>query len=136
MNVDPKSLSGEARRRYDTWRTLGLSEAAAIEELRCDGLVEEDGFDRAVRRFVRLGMSESAARTAAVGRMSEAEARRGYGAASGETSEEAADAIGLNLMREIVEVREQLRDLDELQRVRFAREDTTAAAQKKRRQRE
>jgi hypothetical protein len=133
MIVDPKSLSGEALRRYDTWRTLGLSESAAIEELRRDGLIEEDGFERAVGLFMRLGLSEAEARTAAVGRMSEAEARRGYGAATTETSEGAHPLV--DMARKIVEVREGIREVKELERQRSAREHAAlvAAAKKRRR---
>jgi hypothetical protein len=112
-----------------------LSESAAIDELRLEGLVEEDAFDRTVGLFVRLGLSEAEAeaRTAAIGRMTEAEARRGYGAATTETSEGAYPLV--EMARQIVEVRELQREADELQRQRFAREDAARVAAWKRRRR-
>jgi hypothetical protein len=75
--MTPDDLTGKARERYDTWRTLGLSEASALRQVIADGDVVLDPFDASVDLFRRLGMSETAARHAAIGRTSgEGEARR------------------------------------------------------------
>jgi hypothetical protein len=78
MTIDPKDLRGEAARVFQTWRSIGLSESSAIEQLRRDGLLgQPDAFDRLVENFKALGLSPDAARTAAVGRAgSELDARR------------------------------------------------------------
>jgi hypothetical protein len=65
----PNELSGDARRFYDTWRRIGLSEAQAIETLRRDGLIETSDYDRTVNIFRTVfHLSESAARLASDGR--------------------------------------------------------------------
>ncbi len=61
-------LGPEARRRYDMWRTIGLSEAAAMQALRDDGLLQESAHDRAVEMYRSLGLSGAAADVAASGR--------------------------------------------------------------------
>lgn len=61
-------LGPEARRRYDAWRTIGLSESAAMQALRDDGLLQESAHDRAVEVYRSLGLSDAAAEVAASGR--------------------------------------------------------------------
>lgn len=74
-----EDLRGEALQSYETWRGLGLSESAALDQVMESGQVEVDGFDRMVGAFRGLGLSESAARVAAVGRDgTEGAARRGF----------------------------------------------------------
>lgn len=65
---------------FDSWRSLGLSEAGALEALRghdpvATVLIEGDGFDRMADQFQALGLSESAAKTATSGRDTETDAR-------------------------------------------------------------
>jgi hypothetical protein len=65
----PDDLHGGARDSYDTWRRLGLSEQAAMDVLREDGLLPpESDHDRLVANFMMLGLSASEAEVAAVGR--------------------------------------------------------------------
>lgn len=78
MTISPKDLTGDARKWFDTWRNLGLSESAAMDQVRRDGYLGqvEDGFDRVAQNLGRaFGLSESAARTAAAGHATEREAR-------------------------------------------------------------
>jgi len=85
----PEDLRGEALATYETWRSLGLTEAMALAEVVDAGQVEVDGFDQMVGAFRSLGLSESAARTAAIGRDgTEGAARRGFA----ETAEAAIPA--------------------------------------------
>lgn len=75
----PEDLRGDALATYETWRSLGLTESMALAEVVDAGHVKVDGFDQLAASFRSLGMSDSAARTAAIGRdYSEAEARRGF----------------------------------------------------------
>lgn len=75
--MSPDQLTGTARERYDTWRRLGLSEAASLREVTSEGLVPADPFDDMASFFQALGLSEAGARHAAVGRArGEGEARR------------------------------------------------------------
>ena len=64
----PDDLRGRARDTYEIWRRLGLSEQAAIEVLRDDGLIPMSDHDCLVANFMRLGLSASEAETAAHGR--------------------------------------------------------------------
>ena len=41
--VRPEDLEGEARRRYDTWRAVGLTEAGAMQVLREEGTLVSSG---------------------------------------------------------------------------------------------
>ena len=84
----PEDLRGEALRQFEVWRNLGLSEAAALDEVRAAGALDDlDEFDKFARVFERLGLSEEAARVAAVGRAgSEFEARESFAAARRELS--------------------------------------------------
>jgi hypothetical protein len=67
--IKPDELSGDARRFYDTWRRIGLSESQALETLRRDGLVETRDYDRTVNMFRNVfGLSEATATRAAEGR--------------------------------------------------------------------
>jgi hypothetical protein len=80
VTVRVEDLRGAARDRYDTWRRLGLSESSALQQCVNDGLVETEPFDVVAATLRRLnpGLSESGARSAAVGRGgSESAARRG-----------------------------------------------------------
>ena len=71
-------LRGEDLERFHVWRGLGLSEASALRQVVEDGAAG-DGFDQMVRTFRGMGLSESAAQIAAVGRDgSESAARRGF----------------------------------------------------------
>jgi len=75
----PEDLRGDALATYRTWRPLGLTEAMALAEVVDAGHVEVDGFDQLAGAFRGLGLSESAARVAAVGRDgTEGAARRGF----------------------------------------------------------
>ena len=84
MSVSPKDLRGTARRLFDTWRLIGMSESATIDMLRRDGwlgpegvhVTEADPVDgsRLATAFRALGLSEGAARTAVVGHGGEREA--------------------------------------------------------------
>jgi hypothetical protein len=91
MTIRREDLRGKALETYETWLSLGLSEAAAMHELDRDGLLDSylDGFDRVVEQHRGWGLSEAGARIAATGRgMSEAEARRYWGSSpsTGSTS--------------------------------------------------
>jgi hypothetical protein len=70
VTVKPEDLRGEARDAYRMWRdTFGLSEAAAMNALIEDGVITLSEDEKLARRFQRLfGLSEEAAKTAAVGR--------------------------------------------------------------------
>jgi len=74
-----EDLRGEALQSYETWRGLGLTESMALAEVVDAGHVEVDGFDQLAGVFRGLGLSESAARVAAVGRDgTESAARQGF----------------------------------------------------------
>ncbi|MEU6036904.1 hypothetical protein ABZ801_15995 [Actinomadura sp. NPDC047616] len=67
----PEDLTGEAREVYEAWRGVGLSEPRALDEVRrsgLSGLPEQDGFDAMTQMFQTIGLSESEARAAAIGR--------------------------------------------------------------------
>ena len=67
--MQPEDLNPEQRSAYNVWRWMGLSESAALNALREDGLLpttEHDQLTRAFRGVFR--MSEGAARVAADGR--------------------------------------------------------------------
>jgi hypothetical protein len=66
--IKPGDLNRKQREMFDTWRSLGLSESAAMDALREDGLVAMSDHDRLVANFVSLGLSASEAETAAHGR--------------------------------------------------------------------
>jgi hypothetical protein len=68
--VKPEDLRGKARELYQTWRGLGLSESAAMEQVREAGLLRErrSEHDRLRETFIGLGLSERAAEVAAAGR--------------------------------------------------------------------
>ncbi len=75
----PEDLRGDALATYETWRSLGLTESMALAEVVDAGHVEVDGFDRLAGAFRGLGLSESAARVATIGRDgTESAARRGF----------------------------------------------------------
>jgi hypothetical protein len=60
-------LTGEARRLYESWRELGYSERQALEEVERSGIAYEQELTEI---FQNIGMSESAARCAALGHSS------------------------------------------------------------------
>jgi hypothetical protein len=66
--VKPEDLGPKERRAFDMWRTIGLTEAAAMQALRDDGLLPVSEHDRAMRVYRDLGLSESAAEIAVAGR--------------------------------------------------------------------
>jgi hypothetical protein len=112
----PEDLTGEARDRFQVWRTLGLSESAALDQLRRDGvLAEADPVDQLTESFRALGLSPSAAKTAALGRGDEVSVRRRAKAGA------PADARRSEVRE--TERRQTLAELDELgRRVRELRE--------------
>jgi hypothetical protein len=62
-------LNRKQREMFDVWVELGLSESAALDALREDGLLPSaSDHDRLVETFKDLGLSQSAAETAAHGR--------------------------------------------------------------------
>src|SRR4051794_35724883 len=61
-------LRGEPLRVFETWRSLGVSESTAMEQLRRDGLLPRDEGGDLVEVFRDLGLSEAAASRAAAGR--------------------------------------------------------------------
>ena len=94
MTIRPEDLSGDARRRYDTWRGPGLSEAAAIGEFAHDGLLPDGQVsgdpeeERLRAAFVGLGLTESQApwpSRAAIGPGGSRPARRSRGPRGGIT---------------------------------------------------
>jgi hypothetical protein len=75
--TQPEDLKGEARKRWEIWTALGLSEAAAMDQVRADGLLPAgDPVDTLTESFRALGLSDEAARVAAVGRDDEVSMRR------------------------------------------------------------
>jgi hypothetical protein len=80
VSVKPEDLGWEARRAYDMWREVGLSESAAMQALRDDGVLARDAAARGAARsvdpererlaeaFRELGLSEAVAGAAADGR--------------------------------------------------------------------
>ena len=69
MTVRADDLRGAARDSYDTWRSIGLSEQAAMNALIEDGVITLSEDEKLARRFQRLfGLSVEAAKTAACGR--------------------------------------------------------------------
>jgi hypothetical protein len=67
----PEDLHGEAWTSFQMWRRFGLSESAAMAELRTDGLLPPLSEEEAdAKRFQTIfpGMSDAAARDAARGR--------------------------------------------------------------------
>lgn len=67
--IKPEDLDGDARRLYESWRSLGLSESTVMESLRRDGWIPTNDHDRLVRTFREVfGLSEEAAEAAACGR--------------------------------------------------------------------
>jgi hypothetical protein len=104
----PEELRGEAADRFGVWRELGLSEASAMAQVRADGLLPAgDPVDQLTEVFREMGLSESAARVAAVGRDgSEFTVRRQARAAGGAPSSDARRA----------ERRQTLAQLDDLSR--------------------
>jgi hypothetical protein len=69
MSVKPGDLNGEQRKAFETWRSLGLSESAAMDCLITDGVVavsEEEQLARSLSST--FGLSEAAAEAAARGR--------------------------------------------------------------------
>jgi hypothetical protein len=70
MSVKPEDLNREQRKAYDTWRSIGLTEAAAMNALVEDGLVELSEEETLAKRFQAIfpGTSDAAAKSAARGR--------------------------------------------------------------------
>jgi hypothetical protein len=70
--VKPEELRGEARQVLETWRFMAPTgvdaEKFAMDQVRAAGLVAVDPFERSVAIFRKLGLSEAAAKVAAVGR--------------------------------------------------------------------
>jgi hypothetical protein len=64
----PNDLRGAARDAYDTWRSIGLSESAAMNALVEDGVITLSEDEKLGRRFqIIFGLSESEARRAVHG---------------------------------------------------------------------
>lgn len=83
----PTDLRGEALSVFEMWRNLGLSESAAMDEVRRagygPGTERPTGFDELAGLFESIGLSPNAARVAAVGRADgETEARESFAQAS------------------------------------------------------
>lgn len=78
--MNPKELRGEALGVFELWRNLGLSETAALDEVRRSGLLgRPEPFDELVRVFETIGLTADEARVAAIGRASsEYEARESF----------------------------------------------------------
>lgn len=76
----PTDLRGEALGVFEMWRNLGLSESAAMDEVRRAGyLGHPEPFDDLVGVFESLGLNPREARAAAIGRAtSEHEARESF----------------------------------------------------------
>jgi hypothetical protein len=69
VTVRPDDLRGAARDSYDTWRSIGLSESAAMNALVEDGVITLSEEERQARMFSDVfGLSEAEARRAAAGR--------------------------------------------------------------------
>lgn len=84
--MKPEDLRGEARSAFETWRTIGLSESAAMSEVVGAGLVEADSYDAMTGLGRDLGLSEPEARLFAIGRNgTESEARRSWSEAAAPT---------------------------------------------------
>jgi hypothetical protein len=67
--MQPEDLNPEQRSAYNVWRWMGLSESAALNALREDGLLQTTDHDQFTEMFRKVfGMSEGAARVAADGR--------------------------------------------------------------------
>jgi hypothetical protein len=90
--MQPKDLPAEARSAFNVWRWMGVSEQAAMDLLRQDGLVEESGLAGSLASIFSL--NEEAAKVAARGRESVSEAR-GWDSSrsSGDVFEAAREAL-------------------------------------------
>jgi hypothetical protein len=105
--VQPKDLSEEAASAFEVYRWMGVSESAAMDLLRADGLVEESGVDESGVGGLAgslgniFGLSEAAARVASRGRgsVSEVAVRSSAGLQPGD---------GLRLVSKIEEVAAEL----------------------------
>jgi hypothetical protein len=91
----PDDLRGRARDSYEIWRRLGLSEQAAMDVLREDGLIPMGDHDRLVANFVSLGLSASEALTAAHGRSGGMHTPTGQVASAASLAEETTESRAL-----------------------------------------
>jgi hypothetical protein len=84
-----EDLRGEARDAFRMWcEVFHLSESAALAAVAQDGLVEQDGFDRAAASFANIfNLNEGAARVAARGRMSVSEAKEFWNSAGSSSTD-------------------------------------------------
>ena len=89
MTLRVEDLRGEARDAFRMWREVfHLSESAALAAVAQDGLVEQDGFDRAAASFANIfNLNEGAARVAARGRMSVSEAKEFWDSAGSSSTD-------------------------------------------------
>jgi hypothetical protein len=148
----------EAERLWNDWRALGYSPTEAMERVKASGVLEEAAM---AEQFERLGMSKAAAATAARGRdprqspephtrmvenfeglgMTRAEAEIAAKGRGGDAPSRTPGDVAegghplLNMARKIVVLQESIREAEELQRQRFAREEPAAAAAWKRKRR-
>jgi hypothetical protein len=67
--IKPSDLKGRAHQSYNTWRTLGLTEAAALDAVIEDGLVQLDDHEKMARtlRGIFPALTESQSLAAARG---------------------------------------------------------------------
>jgi hypothetical protein len=63
--IKPEDLRGDARRMFDVWRSIGMSESATMEMLREDGLIPISERDRMVEFCKSMGLSPAEAEIAA-----------------------------------------------------------------------
>jgi hypothetical protein len=66
MTVRPEDLRGDNKKLFDAWRSIGLSEEAALSSMRDAGWLPMSEDEKLARRFQNIfGLSEAAAKTAA-----------------------------------------------------------------------
>jgi hypothetical protein len=128
VTVGPNDLRGAARDSYDMWRSLGLSESAAMNALIEDGLVELSDHDRLVRNFrSTFGLSEAQAERAARGRGGSPTSTPVSGQSSVEEGDQPWPESGLSwhvrFQREMARLDRERQEIKALQEERWRRED-------------
>jgi hypothetical protein len=102
--IKPSDLNRKQREAFNVWRSLGLSESAAMDALREDGLIQESDHDRLVANFVRLGLTASEAEIAAHGRGGRSRTPIGHSTAAASIAEETVESRALvDTVRELAE---------------------------------
>jgi hypothetical protein len=102
--IKPQDLRGEARRMFDVWRSVGLSESATIQMLLDDGVIPMSNHDQLVANFMSLGLSASEAQIAADGRGGRSRTPTGHSTSAASIAEETVESRALvDTVRELAE---------------------------------